>query len=253
MEMQRKSADAERFRLHAAMPDAAGLEAGEDFSALPELHVVFIMERDPFNRGLPLCHFVRSMPEIGLSLNDGVHIVCVNGGIRGRQTELVEVMHDIFCAYPDEMYIEEPARVARHFKQTSEGVRKMSSVVEEIREEGRIEGWEEGRVEGLAKGKAEGRVEEKTAIALQMLRMGRFPLADIAEITGMGVAEVRELAAARAPGVLENAERAEGARAEKTATILQLVKMGGFTMENIAEITRLNVDKVREIVARHAG
>ena len=124
---------------------------------------------------------------------------------------------------------------------------------EEGRVEGRLEGREEGRVEGLAKGKMEGRVEEKTEIALQMLRMGRFPLADIAEITRMSLSEVRDLAAAQAPGVLESADRAEGVRAEKTATILQLVKMGGFTLESIAEITRLGVDEVREIVARKAG
>ena len=265
LEAQRKSVEAERYRLHAAMLDASELEAGEDFSALPELHVIFIMERDPFKRGLPLYHFVRYMPEIGLPLNDGVHIVCVNGEIQGEGTELAKVMHDMFCADPEEMLVEELARVARHFKQTPEGVRKMSSVVEAIREEGRIEGWEEGREEGriegweegreegLAKGKVEGRVEEKTEIALHMLRMGRFTMADIAEITRMSLGEVRALAAAHAPDARESAIRAEAERAEKTATILQLMKMGGFTLESIAQITRLNVDEVREIVARNAG
>ena len=117
----------------------------------------------------------------------------------------------------------------------------MSSVVEEIREE--------GLVEGLAKGK----VEEKIETALHMLRMGEFSPEKIAEITRMSLDEVRALAAAHVPGARESAERAEAVREEKTATILQLVKMGGFTLESIAEITRLGVDEVREIVARNAS
>lgn len=79
--------------------------------------MIFIMERDPFKQGLPLYHFVRYMPAIGLALNDGVHIVCVNGEIQGEQTELAKVMHDFFCANPEAMLVEELARVVRHFKQ----------------------------------------------------------------------------------------------------------------------------------------
>lgn len=53
---------------------------------------------------------------------------------------------------------------------------------------------DEFRAQGLAQGRDEGRVEEKTATALHMLRMGRFTLEDIAEITRLDLEEVRALA-----------------------------------------------------------
>ena len=44
---------------------------------------------------------------------------------------------------------------------------------------------------------------------------------------------------------------AEGERREKTATILQLLKMGEFTLEKIAEISRLSLDEVKAIIAKN--
>ena len=84
------------------------------------------------------------------------------------------------------MYFEALAQVVRHFKGSSEGVEKMSSVVEEIRAEGRLEGREEGRAEGVR--------EANLATALQMLKMGRFSLEDIAAITRLNLDEIRAIA-----------------------------------------------------------
>ena len=61
--------------------------------------------------------------------------------------------------------------------------------------QGRAQGREEGRMEGREEGRAEGRVENQKATALQLLRMGRFTLVDIAEITGLSLDDVRALAA----------------------------------------------------------
>ena len=179
LEVQRTDTDPRRFRLHSGMVDGAALDAGDDFEDLPDLYVIFIMERDPFRKGLPLYHFVRYMPEIGLALEDGSHIICVNGEIRGKQTKLAQVMHDFFCADPDEMYIESLARVARRFKQDEEGVLKMGSVVEKIR--------------------AERTLEVQTAIILQMLRMGEFTLEKMAEITQLSLDEVKAIIARSIP------------------------------------------------------
>lgn len=178
LEIQRKDVAPERGRLHSALLDASALKAGETFSRLPEAYVIFIMERDPFKQGLPLYHFVRAIPETGLLLEDGSHIVYVNGELREEMTELSQLMHDFFCTEADEMYFEALAQVVRHFKGSSEGVQKMSSVVEEIREEGRAEGVREANL----------------ATALQMLKMGRFTLEDIAAITRLNLDEIREIA-----------------------------------------------------------
>ena len=194
LEIQRKSVDAERSRLHSALLDASALEAGEAFSRLPESWVIFIMERDPFGKGQQLYHFVRTEQKSRLLLNDGSHIVYVNGEKRDGEDALSRLMHDFFCADPDDMYYELLAQVVRRFKQTSEGVRKMSSIVEEIRAEVEEEALAKGRAEGRAEGRMEGRAELQTAIALQMLRMGEFTLEKIAEITRLSLAEVQALA-----------------------------------------------------------
>ena len=195
VEIQRKSVDAERGRLHSALMDASALEAGEAFSRLPESWVIFIMEGDPFGKGQSLYHFVRTELESGLALNDGSHIVYVNGAKRDGADDLSRLMHDFFCTNPDDMYYEELAKVVRRFKQTSEGVRKMSSVVEEILAEGRIEGLAEGLAEGLTKGRDEGVLEEKQATVRQLLQMGGFSLESIAEITRLSLDDVRAIAA----------------------------------------------------------
>lgn len=175
LEVQRKDVDPRRSRLHGGMVDSVALEAGEDFADLPDSYVIFIMERDPFKKGLPLYHFVRYMPEIGLPLEDGSHIVYVNGEIRGTETKLAQLMHDFFCADPDEMYLEPLARVARRFKQEEEGVRKMGGVVEKIR------------------------MKERSEFALRLLKMGGFTLEKIAELTQLGLDEIRELAEKNGP------------------------------------------------------
>ena len=194
LEIQRKSVDPERGRLNSALMDADALEAGEAFSRLPESWVIFIMERDPFGKNLPLYHFTRCMPDAGLALNDGSHIVYVNGAKRDGADDLSRLMRDFFCADPNDMYYEPLAKAVRHFKQTSEGVRKMSSVVDEIREEVEEEIRAEALAEGREEGRAEGMREANVATARQMLRMGEFTFETIAEITGLSLDEVRAIA-----------------------------------------------------------
>ena len=46
--------------------------------------------------------------------------------------------------------------------------------------------------------------------------------------------------------------RDEGRVEEKTATVWQLLKMGGFSLESIAEITRLSLEEVRAIAEQNA-
>ena len=58
--------------------------------------------------------------------------------------------------------------------------------------------------------------------------------------------EVEEEALAR--GRMEGRE--EGRVENQIATVRQLLKMGGFSQESIAEITRLSLEEVRAIAAK---
>ena len=59
-------------------------------------------------------------------------------------------------------------------------------------EEGRKEGRTEGREEGIIVGREKGKTEERLANARKMKQKG-YPLADIAEITGLSEKEIAEL------------------------------------------------------------
>ena len=107
-------------------------------------------------------------------------------------------------------------------------------------------------MEGRAEGRMEGRAENQKATALQMLRMDRFTLEDIAEITRLDLDAIRALAAQGTADARENVNRAEIVREEKTATVRQLLKMGGFSLESMAEITRLPLEEVRAIAESEA-
>jgi predicted transposase/invertase (TIGR01784 family) len=62
----------------------------------------------------------------------------------------------------------------------------------EGRAEGRVEGRAEGRVEGRVEGRAEGKTEGILDVARKM-KAGNIPYADIAEFTGLTVAEIAKL------------------------------------------------------------
>ena len=47
--------------------------------------------------------------------------------------------------------------------------------------------------------------------------------------------------------------RAEGKTEEKMETILQMLNLGGFSLETIAAIARLSVEEVRAIAEKHFG
>lgn len=66
----------------------------------------------------------------------------------------------------------------------------MSSVVDKWREEWQAEARQEGRKEG----RKEGRLEERNAFIQRMLNKGTLPLEEIAELSGLPLADVKVLA-----------------------------------------------------------
>ena len=95
---------------------------------------------------------------------------------------------------------EERARLDEDWKNYNDFFNTMDYAREEGRTEGRAEGRIEGREEGLAEGLAEGRKEgraegeiiTKMGNARKMKEKG-YPIADIAEITGLSIEEIEKL------------------------------------------------------------
>ena len=115
----------------------------------------------------------------------------MNGAMRDGETALAKLMHDFFCADPDEMYYESLARAARHFKKDEEGIRKMLSEIEQIRNEGMETARNEERRRSMA---------EKLDIAARMLALGKLTVEEAAQVFNLGIDKVRSIAANQAKG-----------------------------------------------------
>lgn len=105
-----------------------------------------------------------------LSFNDGEHIIYVNGSARVPDTALGKLMSDFFCTEADEMNYKELSDRVRFYKETEKGADAMGSVLDDMREEIRIEN------------------------ALKMLVNGKFTLEEVAECSGLSLEKIRELA-----------------------------------------------------------
>ncbi|MCR4579422.1 MAG: PD-(D/E)XK nuclease family transposase [Treponema sp.] len=141
IEIQRagSGAGARRIRYHQAMLDNHTLKKKKDFSELPNLYIIFILEHDLFQRGNPI-YFVNKTLDIkdedGLYLpfDDGCNIMYINGDYRGDDA-LGKLMHDFSTPNADEMYYDELASKVRFHKQEEKGVQTMCKIIEEYGDE----------------------------------------------------------------------------------------------------------------------
>ena len=162
------------------MMDVGLLEKGADFDQLPETYVIFITEKDVLRRGLPLYRIGRYNYDTQEAVDDGTHIVYVNGAYRG-ETPLGKLMHDFSCSDPANMYYGVLADRVRFFKESKEGVAIMCRVMEDMRNQSLQEGMKQGEQKNMR------------ATAKRMLAAGKYSLEEIAGIVGLSLDEVKEL------------------------------------------------------------
>lgn len=103
-------------------------------------------------------------------MTDGEHIIYVNGSMKTKDTALGRLMSDFYCTDAKDMNYKELSERVRHYKETEEGVDKMGSVLDELRDEVRIE------------------------TARKMISDGELSLEKIADYSGLSLEKVRELA-----------------------------------------------------------
>ena len=180
IEIQRsdKGADRKRARYHSSMIDSHLLRPNQDFSELPESYVIFITENDVIGRGKPLYRIERRIEDIDEPFDDGEHIIYVNGANKDSATELGKLMHDFFCTDPDDMNFKQLADKVRYFKEDEKGVAAMCKVMEEMRNE----------------------TAEITKIesAMNLLKLGKLTVEEIANSIGLSIEKVAELAKPKA-------------------------------------------------------
>jgi len=198
IEIQRAKDGAEpkRARYNSALMDANALKAGEDFDKLRDTYVIFITENDMMGDGQDVYVYDRTEKKSGRSLCDGTHIIYVNGATRSK-SDIGKLMHDFLCSNAAEMYFDLLKRRVSEFKDSEEGRHYMCEAMERIKAEGIVEGVERGKAEGIAEGEARGKREGKRenmfATAKRLLANGKLMLKEIAECTGLSLAQVKKL------------------------------------------------------------
>ena len=127
-----------RARYHLGLMDMNVLNPGEFFDKLPETYIIFVTQDDTLGYRLPIAHVDRIIKENGAEFGDEAHIIYVNSS-KHEDTELGRLMHDFHCKAASDMQDGVLAKRIYELKESEEGVTHMCKVLEEIREEGRME------------------------------------------------------------------------------------------------------------------
>ena len=116
------------------------------------------------------------------SRQDGGGALCVR---HESQSEIGKLMHDFLCSNAAEMYFDILKRQVSQFKNSEEGRHYMCEAMERIEARGEAR----GEVRGVARGKRETMI----ATAKRLLANGKLMLKEIAECTGLSLAQVKKL------------------------------------------------------------
>jgi len=183
IEIQRADYGAEpkRARYNSALMDANALKSGEDFGKLRDTYVIFITENDVMKRGQDVYSYLRTEERNGDRLHDGTHIIYVNGATRS-ESEIGKLVQDLRCRDAAEMHFAVLKKRVSQFKDSEEGRHIMCKAMEELG----------------ARRKAEGKRENMLATAKRLLANGKLMLKEIADCTGLSLAQVKKLQAAMA-------------------------------------------------------
>ncbi|MEE3496251.1 MAG: hypothetical protein VZR06_13900, partial [Butyrivibrio sp.] len=119
---------------HSAMLDSRMLRESDVFKSLKDSYVIFIYKHDKFKKGLPIYSADRTIMETGEALNDGAHIIYVNGTYTGND-EFGKLMQDFHSRDSKEMHYKELADSVHHFKETKKGREIMCEAVKKYAEE----------------------------------------------------------------------------------------------------------------------
>lgn len=150
--------------------DIENLDAGQEFSELPETFTIFITEKDFYGMGEPLYPIERMNLVIGKPFEDEEHILYVNGEYRG-DSDIGKLMHDFNCTDAADMNFALLAECTRYLKENPKGVGEMCRAMEDMRKESLVE------------------------VAKRMLADGTLALEKIAEYVGLSVEEIKKLQA----------------------------------------------------------
>ena len=138
----------QRARYNSDMLDLIKMNAGDEFTELPETYVIFITAKDVLGYGLPIYHIERYITELNQPFNDKAHIIYVSGE-NNSDTPLGQLMQDFKQSNPDLIKAKVLSDRMKYLKSTNEEVIKMCNIVEEYTAKKVAEASARSRDEGM--------------------------------------------------------------------------------------------------------
>ena len=174
LEIQRsnKGATPKRARYHSSAIDVEFLKERQEFDKLPITYVIFVTENDVRNNNRPVYTFERRDTLTGESFGDEEYIIFINGAYNDPDddSDLAKLIHDFGCNKAEDMYFDLMAERTNYYKKTPEGVSYMCKLMEDMVN------------------------EEKIRLAGKLILRGKDTLEEIAELTGLTLEKVEEIA-----------------------------------------------------------
>ena len=159
----------QRARYNSDMLDLIKMNAGDEFTELPETYVIFITAKDVLGYGLPIYHIERYITELNQPFNDKAHIIYVNGE-NNSDTPLGQLMRDFKQSNPDLIRAKILSDRMKYLKSTNEEVIKMCNIVEEYTAKKVAEAAAEAAARSKEEGMREGIMQGERATNLNNIR-----------------------------------------------------------------------------------
>lgn len=122
-----------RARYNSSMLDYHKLKKKAKHNELPETFVIFITEQDVLKDGEQIYHVDRIIRETNKPFGDGTHIIYVNGSYKDDSgSALGDLIHDFFCANPNDMRHRQLAERVSFLKDNKDEVKKMCKIMEDL-------------------------------------------------------------------------------------------------------------------------
>ena len=189
IEIQRdsKEASSKRCRYYTSILDVEFMKPGMDYEKLPKIYMIFITEKDYYQKGRGIYKIqkgIENHPD--LKYEDEVYILYINGQYTGED-ELGYLMHDFNCSDYKDMILEEMRESVKKLKTNENEVENMCQIMEDLVENGRLQGLNEGILQGNLKGK----LEKSISTAHNLYEMG-LGLDQIAKALDSDINQVKE-------------------------------------------------------------
>ena len=159
----------QRARYNSNMLDLIKMNAGDEFTELPETYVIFITAKDVLGYGLPIYHIERYITELNQPFNDKAHIIYVSGE-NNSDTPLGQLMQDFKQSNPDLIKAKVLSDRMKYLKSTNEEVIKMCNIVEEYTAKKVAEAAAEAAARSKEEGMREGIMQGERATNLNNIR-----------------------------------------------------------------------------------